>query len=247
MKKCIQTTVLAVTMGLAGSMSLFAGSDFTAIVLNKDMQEAMQRIQAYVSHRIAQGGASFVPTPPQNLHITLKEIGDIGNSDSIRASCMPYLEEAALKTSQFILDRAFSGAHLRFNKQGLCMLYLAPDASLTGLAHEIESSLKRAKKKDKLPKLMDRFDFPHGGHITLGSVDFKNKTFKELAPVFGSIESRFDPAKAFIHVFPIEKFVLLWSNNPQQPRVYQPKMTFKLFNEKHEEMNPAPWSPAHKS
>lgn len=208
---------------------LFSGSDFVALLLNQDAQNGMKNVQAYVAKKLKGTGVTFNPAPPENLHITLKEIGDIQNSKALRDAYTPYLTQAAGAFKSFWIESAIRDGKLVFTKKGLVKLRLAPYEPLTKLAVHVQNALNKAHKDGVLPSLLERFDFPNEAHITLGHIDFNRKTFNDLLPKFKHIGKNFDPFKAKISVeMNIKQFDLLWSNSPQLPRQYITKRVFYL-------------------
>ena len=212
-----------VLLALCISSIINAGDDFIAVKLSPEMQKAMGQIQQFIAHRVKKTGLNFSPAPAENLHITLKLIGDINNNDTQRALFSSYLQAVADKSKSFTLDNAFKQARLSLSG-GLVKLVLAPHSALTDLATQIQAALVQAKTDGKLAVLSSRFDFPNHAHVTLGML----KANKSQQPTLKAIQQAFDPSKITVPPFIINEFVLLWSNKPQEPRRYDLKGTFNF-------------------
>ena len=174
-------------------MTLSAGSDFTAVILSKDMQKSLQKAQAYVANQLAGSGATFEPTPAENMHITLKEIGDLGyDRKTKRAKFVPELYQVAKHQNPFKLYGAFRYAKLVIKKSGLVMLVLAPSPK-HHLARAVQDGLKKSKHTGNLSVLKDRFDFPDKGHNHFfGHIHFGKKTANQLSKKIAQITSSFN-------------------------------------------------------
>ncbi len=220
------------------SAYLNSGSDFTAVKLSKELKAALQNVQAYVGDRLVGSGATFKPTPAANMHITLKEIGDIGgyngNDDSVRAGFVPDLNSVAAHIPPFKLHGAFNYSTLAIGKDGLVTLRLANSPKLTKLADAVKDALKnnkalkKAKKQGIFPGLMKRYDFPNNAHITLGKVKFSGKKYEDFQNVLDRIVTSFDAKRVNFPLFPVKRFELLWSNHPAKKRTYTTKKKFKM-------------------
>lgn len=191
------------------------------------MQEALKHVQAYVADRVPKG-VTFKPIPAKDMHVTLKEIGNIGKNHSIRGKFLRELEYVAGHNKRFKVHGAFVYGKLKIRKDGLVTLRLTRSPKLTHLAKEIQGALH--KRQAHLPVLKARFDFPNNAHVTLGHIDFRKKSFAKLRNKLEQITAAFSPAKMNVSVpiLEVKEFVLLWSNSPAIPRVYQKKAKFLL-------------------
>lgn len=197
-----------------------AGADFLALNFSADVSKQLKTTQ----HKIARSLKApyvFSPAPQHTLHITLKEVGDITSRE--RAVIQKHFKQCSKKSSHFTVYNPFKNSKLSVNKDGLVLLKLYPSKDLTQLAYFIDKNLAYLHKHKKLARYSKRMDFPYNGHVTLGTIVSKNKKIntKALADQLKAIGTH-------IKNISVQRYVLLQSNRPQEPRVYTNKGTFYL-------------------
>ena len=203
--------------------ALAAGDDFVGIKLDRGTQKAMAHVQNSLKKQLKGMGISFRAAPKQNLHITLKHIGDLGkNAAAKRAKYVPYIKNATKGSHAFSLKKAFQSGKIEITKNGLVKYKLAPHAPLTRMAYRIDGQLKRAVSHRALSTLKSRNDFPHNGHVTIGIVNKSSaKKLQRLVNSFDARKVRFPHSK-------VKKVMIFQSNAPQKTRKYAVKKEFKL-------------------
>lgn len=220
MKYCIKTTALVLLSLLS---NVYAGVDFAAIGLPKNIQTEMVKVQSYIAHQAKKLGLQFSPQLTSNMHITLKELADLTPKE--RAYVTKTLSQIAKNTKKFPFTEKIKLGKVTINtKTGLVKLQLAPGIRITHLATTIEKSVNALVKNKKIKKVSDRMDFPNKGHITLGYLKAPKAHF--LKQSAKHIENNFK--NSFNTHFVVDRFVLLKSNSPATPRVYHNKGTFFL-------------------
>lgn len=201
-----------------------SGVDFVAIGIPKELKTEFTSMQQYVANHLKKN-FSLSSSSLNNLHITLKEIGDLNNRE--REAVKNVLEKIAVDLRPYDIKNALKRGKLLINSEGLVRLKLYQDSWLTKLAQTIDQSLKELKKHGDIRNLKKRIDFPYDGHITLGYIRYKNqpldksKTPKEM---LRQIQKNFK--NKFNQSFVIDRFVLMKSNRPATPRIYTIKSTF---------------------
>jgi 2'-5' RNA ligase len=224
-KKQVYTYSITLFIMCSLISSLWAGTDFVAIGMPHALHQEFANMQNYVAHRLG-NNLALSPTPHHNLHITLKEIGDLNQQE--RKEVKKVLKQVAKQFHPHDITHIMKAGRLRINPQGLVMLKIKSDW-LTALAHNIDKALTKLKKHGKITTLFKRMDFPKNGHITLGQISHKSKPFHKSASapaITAEIQKKFK--NQFNTNFLVDRFVLLKSNRPQQPRVYNNKGTFYL-------------------
>jgi len=219
------------------TLSLSAGTDFFALQLPSNLKDELIEIQRYVSHRLPRG-VELSRTPRANMHITLKEISDLDQAQ--RHAIRQPIRDKVKTIDPFSIDNALKGARLKITRDGLVKLELRTtvrgDRSiqrLTNLASQIQDELKDLKRHDKIKELKSRMDFPNHGHITLGRLTKKVRgrttSLTNTTPYKNDLDRITQRFRNSIRTpFKVENFVLLKSNAPARPRVYEYKGRFNL-------------------
>lgn len=202
----------------------FAGTSFFALHIPGDLKKELIEIQKFISDKVPEG-VKFEPSKDQNLHVTLKEIGNLDSAEirGIVKSFKPF----AKKYHPFNITDAVHNAHLKITSTGLILFILKQNKSLTNLAVNIDKELHCLHSAKQFKELFDRMDFPNKGHITLGQLQVKEGT--KLSDYEKDLDQLVKNFKNQVKsLFQVNSFVLLRSNRPAVPRIYYQKGTFKL-------------------
>lgn len=228
MKKNAIKSLLVIILSIF-ILDLSAGVDFAAIKFPKSIREQIIGIQNYIASRLGKNKAiTFSPTKPDNMHITLKEIGDLKFAE--RKLISNEFKELAKNTKPEDLQPAFKKAFLKMGKKGIIKLMLPPNAWLTNLAHTIDNKLKQLKDEKKIGEFTKRMDFPKSGHTTLGVITYDNKALSKenCNKIITKLIKDFDNSRYAYPAFNVDRFELLKSNSPAKERVYTVKDTYFL-------------------
>lgn len=212
-------------LGLGFVSGINAGPYFFALDLNKSLKVDLANIQTYVKNRIP-GDLRFDPTSFNNLHITLKEIGSLSFPELQNVNGI--IANMAKQYHAFTLKSAIKRSRLHISDNGLVTLKLEDDNRLTNLARKIESNLHNSRKQNKIGRFNPRMDFPGNGHIALGYISSKNKAARLNVhqPRIRALKNNF--RNQINDEYRVKGFVLLKSNSPQLPRIYDRCKTFAL-------------------
>ena len=218
MNKLLVYTVALVSTFFTGVSN--ANVEFFALTLPSLIQKELIRTQRKIAQTV-KTPYYFSPAAAQNLHITLKEIGNINSREEY--SLKQHFKKYAKHYLAFTIYNLLDGSFLRVNNDGLVLLLLKPSKRLTDLAFFIDNNLLHLYRQKKLSGYSRRMDFPHYGHITLGKIISKtNKINTKL------INNQLKNIHTQAGKLTVNKYTLLESNAPRTPRIYTPKEQFYL-------------------